>query len=586
MVHHSFASGLCLSLGLISTFASGAPLEANEPDFNSGVDYVIVGAGPAGLTLAEELTRQSRARVVLLEAGASGDTNPSVQTPGIFFQATYQYNWPYFSAPDPNLGGIAPNLVQGRMVGGGTGVNAMLYSRGSASVFDEWARVSGNRGLAWNSIYEAFKATTHWTDEPSIHYKQPINTSAFGKGPLEISRQRELFPIDTPFVSTFADKFKLPEIDLVSGGGIGVSQAVESIIARNRIRSYAHNSFGYQAAGRSNYRLITNAWVAKINFRGAAADSVTYNDTTTGTMRTLRAKEIIIAAGALKAPQLLLLSGVGPADALRALGIPVVKDVAGVGQGLIDHHMAIMEFEAAPGEPSGWQYDYNATFRAQATAAYARDGSGWLGTQGGDPYVGARLPGSVSPSSAYLRNLPQDRAHVAWGYSNQAMLVDNNQGVPNVSTVSGYAALVQPESRGSVTLASADYRAAPIIRSNYWGTPAERAAIIWAYKQLRSVFQSRDMARLAPRELFPGANVTSDADLWSAIQKSSSSWHHPVGTTALGTVLDANWRVKGLKGLRVVGSSAAPQIPTCPIQAAVYALAYVAAADIKRADRI
>ncbi|KAK8076002.1 hypothetical protein PG994_003274 [Apiospora phragmitis] len=583
MVRHAFASGICLSLGLISTFASGAPLESNESDFNNVVDYVIVGAGPAGLVLAEELTRQSRARVVLLEAGASGDTNPSVQTPGIFFEATYQYNWPYYSAPDPNLGGIAPNLVQGRMVGGGTGINAMLYSRGSASVFDEWARVSGNQGLAWNSIYEAFKATTHWTDEARIHYSQPINTSAFGKGPLEISRQRELFPIDTPFLSTFADKFKLPEIDLVSGGGIGVSQAVESIIASNHTRSYAHNSFGYEAAGRSNYRLITNAWVSKIGFHGTTADSVTYNDTTTDTMRTLHAKEIIIAAGAIKAPQLLLLSGVGPTDALRALGIPMVKDIAAVGQSLIDHHMAIMD----PGEPSGYQYDYNATFRSEATAAYARDGSGWLGTQGGDPFAATRLPDSVlSASSSYLRNLPRDRAHVAWGYSNQAMLVDNSQGVPNVSTVSGYAALVQPESRGSVSLSSADYRAAPLIRSNYWGTPAERAAILWAYRQLRETFKAPAMARLAPRELFPGANATSDADLWSAIQRSSSSWHHPVGTTALGTVLDANWRVKGLKGLRVVGSSAAPQIPTCPIQAAIYALAYVAAADIKRADRI
>ncbi|RYC53581.1 hypothetical protein CHU98_g12629, partial [Xylaria longipes] len=156
----------------------------------------------------------------------------------------------------------------------------------------------------------------------------------------------------------------------------------------------------------------------------------------------------------------------------------------------------------------------------------------------------------------------------------------------DVAVVSGYAAVTQPESRGNIALASANFHDAPTINSQYWSTPAEKAAILHAYRQVREVFKSKAMAQYVTSELYPGANVTSDEGLWAAIQRTSSSWHHPVGTTSLGTVLGADWRVKGLSGLRVVGSSAAPQIPTCPIQASIYAMAYIAAADIKRDDKL
>ncbi|KAI1159637.1 choline dehydrogenase [Nemania serpens] len=569
--------------GFFSTLASTATCSPTE------VDYVIVGAGPAGLVLAEQLTRKKDVSVVLLEAGVSGEGNTNISTPAIFFKGTYQYNWPYLSQPVASLGGTRPNLVQARMVGGGSGINAMLYCRGSSSVYDEWAKVSGNKGLAWRSMLEAFKSTSHWTDEPSITYSQPLNTSSFGNGPLEISRQRELFGIDEPFVNTLADQFGLPVIDFVSGGGIGVSQAINSIRASNRTRSFAENTFGYIANGRSNYRLIQNAWVSKINFNGKRAESVTYEDQATGKNQTIRAKEIIIAAGAIKTPQLLMLSGVGPAKALKAQGIKVVADVPEVGQNLIDHHMVIMAFAATSEEETLYKLETNVTWAAQQAAAYAADGSGFLGRQEGDAIGASRLPDSVfdGVEARHFKNLDTDRAHIAWGYANQNMIIDNPVALPDdVAVVSGYAAVTQPESRGNIALASANFHDAPLINSQYWSTPAEKAAILYAYRQVREVFKSKAMAQYVTSELYPGANVTSDEGLWAAIQRTSSSWHHPVGTTSLGTVLGANWRVKGLSGLRVVGSSAAPQIPTCPIQASIYAMAYIAAADIKRDDRL
>lgn len=490
--------------------------------------------------------------------------------------------WLYLSQPDPNLGGIQQNLAQGKCLGGGTGVNAMLYCRGAKSVFDEWAEISGNEGLKWDSMFESFKATTHWTDEASIDYEQSINISSFGDGPLEISRQRELYTFDEPFFNKLKEQFGLPEIDSVSGVGIGVSQAVESIRASNRTRSYAYNTFGYLANNRPNFELHHNAWASNIGFTNKTADSVTYNDTLTGKMHTIHAKEIIVTAGTINSPQLLMLSGVGPADSLRKLNISVVQDVPEMGQNLYDHHYAVLEYETIPGVDSVWQWHDNATEAPIERERYAQNGGGLLGTNDGDVFGALRLPDSVfEGKGTFHTSLPADRPQMIYEYATTPFLPNG----PNVSLVAAFAAVVQPESKGHVELASADYRDAPLIYSNYWGTAADKAAITYGYKELRSIMNSDELKQYTIKEVFPGANVTSDADIWKAIQQGSQSWHHPVGTTALGTVLDANWRVKGLKGLRVVGMAAAPKITTCALQATAYAIGHRAALDIVAADR-
>lgn len=467
-------------------------------------------------------------------------------------------------------------------MGGGSGVNAMLYCRGAASVFDEYAEISGNEGLRWDSILESFKATTHWTDEASIDYKQPINTSAFGHGPLEITRQRELLTFDKPFANKLAAEFNIPEIDFASGVGIGVSQAVESIRASNRTRSYAYNTFGYLASSRRNFELHHDAWASKIGFNDKTADSVTYNDTLTGTIHTIHSKEIIVTAGTINSPQLLMLSGVGPADRLRELDIPVVQDIPEVGQNLYDHHYAVLQYAAIPEVDTVWQWHDNATRAAIERERYARNGDGLLGTNDGDVFGALRLPNSVfEGKGSFHTSLPADRPHVIYEYATTPFLSDS----PNVSIVAAFVAVVQPESKGYVTLASADYRDAPLIYSNYWVSESDKAAVLYGYKQLRGIMQSDELKHYAPTELFPGPEVTSDEDLWVAIQKSSQSWHHPVGTVALGTVLDANWRVKGVTGLRVVGMSTAPKMTTCATQATAYAIGHRAALDIVAADR-
>lgn len=488
----------------------------------------------------------------------------------------------YFVEPDPNLGGRTPDLGQGFALGGGTAINAMIYCRGSASVFDEWAKISGNQGLAWKSMLGAFQATSNYQNGATTNYPQPVNTSAFGKGPLAVSRQRELFALDQPLFDTIKATLDVDTIDFASGGGIGVSQGLNTIRASNRTRSYAYNAFGYIANSRKNFKLQTNAWVKHVGFTGARADRVTYNNTLTNTISTIRAKEIIVAAGAVKSPQLLMLSGVGPASTLQKFNISVVKSIPEVGQNLVDHHNAVVQFQAAPKQLTVWQYEFNATVTAKANAEYTSNGDGFLGTQLGDVLAAVRLPDEAfkGVDGSFYKNLPADRPHVAYEYINDGFV----PGAANVSAISAWVSLVQPEASGNVTLKSANYLDPPTIYANYYGSPADKAAVLYGYKQIRSILNSKSLKPLLPQELFPGPKMTSDADLWAAIQETARSWHHPVGTIALGSVLDANWRVKGLQGLRVVGSPAIPYISTCPIQSTVYAIGYRAAVDIAAAD--
>ncbi|KAF2209150.1 hypothetical protein CERZMDRAFT_47819 [Cercospora zeae-maydis SCOH1-5] len=546
---------------------------------NAKTNYVLVGAGPAGFVLAEQLTRNPDVNVVLLEVAANGDDTADVYVPGNLFNI-FDSVWYYLSQPEPILNGAQPDSAQGKLVGGGTAVNAMLHCRGSASVFDEWAEISGNEGLAWNNILEAFKDTTHWIDAVGAEYEQQLNTSAFGDGPLEVTRQRQRFPFDQPFVDTIAAEHDLPEIDFASGGGIGVTQGLVTIRASNATRSYAYNTFGYLANARSNFQLITHAWVSKIGFDEKTASSVTYNDTVTNTAHTLQADEIIITAGTINSAQLLMLSGVGPMDQLTSHGIEVVEDVPGIGSNLMDHRFAVVQYNTTEEQPTRWKYENNATWAAEQEALWNATGDGVLGTDWGDAMGAVRLPDSVFEGTGdFYTKLPADRPHIAYIYSSVG-----TQAEPNATALTVWAAMVQPESRGNVTLATADYRDPPLIHANFWATPGERALIQAGYQEARRMFSAPSLRTVILAETFPGPNVTEAEDVWEAIVESSRSWHHQSGTVSLGTVLDADWRVKGLKGLRVVGAASIPQIPTCPIQASVYALAKVAALDVMIAD--
>lgn len=502
--------------------------------------------------------------------------------PAYFVEAQpnmFQYN----SQPDPNIGGRTPNLWQGAILGGGAGVNAMIYCRGAASVFDEWAEISGNSGLAWESIYEDYKATTHYVNQ-TFNYTQVVTPDAFGNGPLEISRGEILVSFDEPFADELKSTLGMQEIDMMNGTAIGVSLGLETIQVSNHTRSYGLNTYGYLMTNRPNFQLIHNAFVQKIGFSGTTATDVTYTNTLTNETYTINAKEVIVTAGAIKTPQLLMLSGVGPKDQLSKLNIPVVADIPGVGSNLYDHHYSVAEYQAIDSVETMWQWSENATEAAIANASYAANGSGPLGRNNGDVYGGVRLPDSVFEgiNGTHFLSLPDDRPQLIYEYATTPFLGPK----PNVSIIAAFVALVQPEATGYVTINTTDYLAAPLIYSNYYGSDGDKAAITYGYKQLRSIMTSDNLKPFLEQEIFPGTNVTTDEEVWQAIQTSASSWHHALGTVALGTVLDSNWRIKGLNGIRVVGSAAFPKPPTCALQATAYALSHRAAQDIATADGV
>ncbi|OJJ77427.1 hypothetical protein ASPBRDRAFT_190734 [Aspergillus brasiliensis CBS 101740] len=543
-------------------------------------DYAIVGAGPAGFVLADQLSQNPNVQVVLLEAGRDGINDTNINTPAYYPLISGSF-WEYSSQPDPNLDGQAPTLQQGRVLGGGTAVNGMAYCRGSASLFDEWAQRSGNPGLAWNSLREDFKATSHYTPQPA-NYPQVVNTSNYGQGPLEVSRAPTGTGFDEPFAQALESSLNVHEVDMTDGTGLGMCKGLQSIRVSSRTRSYARNTFGLRLEDRPNVRVITNAWVQRIGFAGQKAVNVTYVDTVSNQIHVLPAKEIIVSGGAINTPKILKLSGVGPAAELSKLGIPVVADIPSVGAKLYDHHFGIVEVEVTPDIMTVWQWATNTTEKALAEKQYATHASGPLALDNGLLFAAFRVPDSVFDgiNGTHYTSLPADRPHVLMEYST----VPFDTATPNISTVTAWASLVQPEAAGTVTLNSSDYRDSPIINSNYYGSPADRAVMLWSYKKLREILSSDPLKSVIIQEWYPGPNVTSDQDVWSAIQQQSYSFHHPLGTVPIGEALDKNWRLKGLKGIRVVDSSTFPYPPTCHPEASVYALAHRAAADIRLED--
>lgn len=487
--------------------------------------------------------------------------------------------WNYTAQPDPNLGGNAPNVFQGWGLGGGTAVNGMAYCRGASSVFDEWAELSGNSGLAWESIFQDFLEVSHYAETFDADYEQFVNETAYGNGPLEVSRTSGQTGFEEPFKQAVSQELGLDEVDMNDGSGIGFDRGICSIHATKRMRQYARNTFGANAIARSNVQIITSAWVSKINFQDKTATGVEY--VKDGETITVNADEVIVSGGAINSPKLLMLSGVGPEDQLTKLGIDVVLDAPEVGQNLRDQPFAVIELLVTPDIISLYQWSENASNTPIATADYSANRSGPLGWNNGFAYAGFRIPDEAFANvenATHYTDMPEDRPHVLVEYSGVPFISANG------SAVTTFASLVQPEYTGSVELKSSNYSDDPLIYTNFYGTEADKAAIIYGYKTLHGMTTSEFIKNKTVSEFYPGYAVDTDEAIWGAIQNSSFSFGHPVGTVALGKALESNWRIKGLENIRVVDSSAFPFPNSCHPQAVVYAFANRAAKDILRDD--
>jgi len=520
--------------------------------YTDSFDYIVVGAGSAGCVLADRLTASGRHRVLLLEAGGH-DRNVWIHIPlgyGKLFTNS-KVNWLYSSEPEAELDNRQIIQPRGKVLGGSSSINGLLYIRGQPADFDRWRQL-GNSGWSFEDVLPYFRrAEDQARGEDALH--------GVG-GPLAVSDVCEPHPLCEAFIAA-AQQAGFPRNDDFNGPtqeGAGYFQ----LTARHGRRCSTAVGYLRQARRRPNLAVVSNALARRILFSGRRAAGVEYRcgDTT----RVAHANaEVIVAGGAFNSPQLLQLSGLGPAALLESFGINVVADMPGVGADLQDHLQVRMQYRCT--EPITMNDVFHSwRHRAAAGLRYALFRKGLLA-------IGAGYAGGFFRTSA-LAATPDVQVHF--------IIFSADTSGAALHSFPGFIASVcqlRPESRGFVRIKSADPEKPPAIQPRYLSTPTDRDTVVAGLKLLRRIMSQPAMRRYIAEERAPDPRCTGDAELLAFARATGSTVFHPTSTCRMGSdsaaVVDERLRVHGIERLRVIDGSIMPTLVSGNTNAAIVMIA-------------